>query len=300
MPTASVQPEWRVLVPAGAALGERPVWHQESGSLYWVDILAGDVHHSHDAGSADGIWADSTIHVGDVVGAVALRDDDGLVAGVDSAIRFLDARGTDDRNRVEVDMPEGHRFNDGACDPCGRFLIGTGGSTATGVLWSLDSAGTVRAALEGLTESNGLGWSQDGCTVFLIDSGEPVVRRYQYDPERGRIGHRMADLIDLSKHPGCPDGLVVDALNRLWVPQWEGSEINCIDQDGSLLFTWSVPTSQPTCVGFAGARLNTVVLATSWECMTAEKRDSEPWAGHLLSAATSVPGRAAHRFGSNP
>jgi sugar lactone lactonase YvrE len=293
---AAVQPEWRVLVPAGVALGERPVWDQGSGSLFWVDILAGDVHRSRDTGSAGGTWADSTIHVGDVVGAVALRDDGGLVAGVDSSIRFLDTSGVDDAVPVDVAMPVGHRFNDGACDPAGRFLIGSGGSTPTGLLWSLDSTSTVRVALEGLTESNGLGWSDDGLTMFLIDSAEPVIRRYEYDPFLGRIGQRVADLVDLSNRSGCPDGLVVDALNRLWVPQWEGGQINCIDQEGNLLLTWTVPTTQPTCAGFAGERMDILVLATSWECMTSEGRASEPWAGHLLAAATPVPGGASHRF----
>jgi sugar lactone lactonase YvrE len=295
-----VQTEWRVLVPARVALGERPVWHEGSGSLLWVDILAGDVHRSRDSGSADGSWVDSTLHVGDVVGAVALRNDDGLVAGVDSAIRFLDMHGRDDGDPVDVTMPAGHRFNDGACDPAGRFLIGTGGTTATGLLWSVDSTGTVRDALEGLTESNGLGWSEDGLTMFLIDSAEPVIRRYAYDPVLGRIGQRLPDLIDLSNRLGCPDGLVVDALNRLWVPQWEGGEINCVDQDGHLLLTWSVPTTQPTCAGFAGGNLDTLVLATSWECMTSEKRAGEPWAGHLLAAQTPVAGRAAHRYVTKP
>jgi hypothetical protein len=42
--------------------------------------------------------------------------------------------------------------------------------------------------------------------------------------------------------------------------------------------------------------MDILVLATSWECMTSEGRASEPWAGHLLAAATPVPGGASHRF----
>lgn len=300
MQDLGANPGWRVVVPSGVALAERPVWHKGSDSLFWVDILAGDVHRSRDTGSADGIWADSAMHVGDVIGALALRYDDGLVAGIDSSIRFLDVRGHDDRDPVEVVIPTGHRFNDGACDPSGRFLIGTGGSSATGLMWSLDSTGQVRVVMQEITESNGLGWSEDGLTMFFIDSAESVIRRYAYDPYQGRVGQRGTDLIDLSNHPGCPDGLVVDALNRLWVPQWEGGQINCIDQDGTLLFTWTVPTSQPTCAGFAGERMDTLILATSWECMTSETRASEPWAGHLLAAAIPVPGRHAHRYGIKP
>ena len=56
-------------------------------------------------------------------------------------------------------------MNDGACDPQGRFWGGTladdhhdGG----GALYRLERDGRVELMLDGLTISNGVGWSPDG------------------------------------------------------------------------------------------------------------------------------------------
>ena len=40
--------------------------------------------------------------------------------------------------------------------------------------------------LGGLTISNGLGWSPDGETMYLCDSGQHVIHAFAFDAERGR------------------------------------------------------------------------------------------------------------------
>jgi len=293
----SASPSWRVVVSSSAEIGERPVWDAETSTLVWPDILAGRMHRSVPSAEPGQEWLDTVVPLGVVVGAVALRDDGGLVAAVDSSVRFLDALGIDDADSLAVDMPSGHRFNDGACDPAGRFLVGTGGPTPDGLLWSIAPGGACRVVLEGVTESNGLGWSTDGGTMYYVDSSESAVRCYSYDLASGEVGPRQPDLVDLSDRPGVPDGLIVDALGHVWVPQWQGGELASYDQAGAVVTRWRVPVSQPTCAGVSGDRHDRLVLATSWEGMTDEQRAAEPWAGHLLAAGhVRVPGRAAFRF----
>jgi sugar lactone lactonase YvrE len=295
----SAAPSWRVVVSSASEVGERPVWDARTHTLVWPDILAGTIHRSDPSVNAGDLWLDATVKVGAVVGAVALREDGGMVAAVDGSIRMLDRLGCDDADEIPLAVPEGHRFNDGACDPAGRFLVGTGGSTPTGVLWSVSSDGSSRVVLDEVTESNGLGWSTDGATIYYIDSTEPVVRQYAYDVDDGVVGARQSDLIDLSDRPGVPDGLVVDALGHVWVPQWQGAELACFDPSGAVVKRWQVPVTQPTCPGFSGDRLDRLVVATGWEGMTVEERAAEPWAGHLLQAGhVRVRGREAQRFTS--
>ncbi len=296
--TVLQEPSWRTIVAAGSEIGERPVWDARTASLLWVDILVGGIHRSRPGRATDDEWTDSFQSVGSVVGSLALRQAGGVIAAVDTSIRFLDERGRDDRDPVSVDMPIGHRFNDGACDPRGRFLVGTAGPSANGVLWTVGSDGQIRIMLEDVTESNGLGWSADGQVLYYIDSGEPVVRRYAYDPDTGSVGPRLLDLVDLVARPGVPDGLVVDAWGRVWVSQWQGAELACFDADGSAVARWPVPVSQPTCPGFALSSHDLLVLATSWEGMDAEARSREPWAGHLLAADVPVAGRPTSRYAS--
>src|SRR5579859_5013185 len=90
-------------------------------------------------------------------------------------------------------MPPDARFNDGACDPAGRFWAGTvtvDVRPCAGRLYRLDPDGTVTTVLDGVTESNGLGWSLDGGTFYFIDSGEPEprIRAFRHDPATGELG----------------------------------------------------------------------------------------------------------------
>ena len=68
----------------------------------------------------------------------------------------------------------GRRLNDGACDPDGVFLVGSlhladrpGGE----VLVRVGPDRAVETIDEGLTLSNGLGWSPDGRLFYSIDTG---------------------------------------------------------------------------------------------------------------------------------
>jgi sugar lactone lactonase YvrE len=90
---------------------------------------------------------------------------------------------------AEVSAPR-TRMNDGAADPQGRFW---GGSLADdhheggGALYRLDRSGRTEQQLDGLTIPNGVGWSPDGLTMYLVDSGPRVVHAYSFDPEHGTI-----------------------------------------------------------------------------------------------------------------
>ncbi len=295
--TAATAPDWRVVVAAGCEIGERPVWDARSGSVVWVDMTAGAVHRS--LPRLDGAWTDSSYPVGLDLGMVALRRDGGLVAATDSAFVFLDAIGRPDATPVSVDLPDGSRFNDGGCDPMGRLLAGTTSAPdapGNGVLLSLDQHGNVRVLLEGIVESNGLDWSKDGRTLYYVDSGEPVIRRYAYDAESGTVGERLTDLAVTGSMPVTPDGLVVDADGAVWVAMWEGGSIRCYAPDGSLVSDLPVPVTRPTCPAFIGPGLDILVVTTAWEGLSSDEREHEPWAGHLLATAAPVRGRLPHRF----
>jgi sugar lactone lactonase YvrE len=61
--------------------------------------------------------------------------------------------------------PEEKRFNDAAVDPAGRFLAGTMGKEhhqRVGKMYTLGTDGHWDNVMEGLTCSNGMGWSEDG------------------------------------------------------------------------------------------------------------------------------------------
>jgi sugar lactone lactonase YvrE len=281
---------WQPVVACGCELGERPVLDPRSGALWWVDIPSGDLHR------LDGDGRHTIRSVGAPLGAVALRAGAGVVAASGNQMVLLDEQGDVAAEPIPLEFDAGLRFNDGAVDPAGRMLIGTTSVRAESgraALYRVDRAGAVDIVLDGLTESNGLGWAPDGRTLYFVDSVEPVIRRYEYGPDGTvRRGH---DLVTLAgSAAGSPDGLVVDAEGAVWVALWGGGELRRYSPDGERVEAWPVPVSQPTCPALGAD--GTVYLTTAWEGLSLEARAAQPWAGHLLSRQLPCRPQRAHYF----
>ena len=149
-------------------------------------------------------------------------------------------------------------MNDAACDPQGRFWAGTLADdhrAGGGALYRLDPYGATELVRDGLTISNGLGWSPDGGTMYLVDSGPRVVHAFAFDGERGTISAQRV-LLTVSEDVGAPDGLAVDAAGDLWVAIYGGGRVDRYSPDGALRETLSVPAEQSTCCAFAGRGLH--------------------------------------------
>ena len=111
------------------------------------------------------------------------------------------------------------RMNDGACDAQGRFWAGTMAydeSPGAGALYRLELDGSCTTVLTGLTIANGIGWSPDGSTMYLNDSGTGCLETFRFDSDSGAITDRRT--LVRSDQPGVvPDGLTVDAEGGIWV-----------------------------------------------------------------------------------
>lgn len=289
---------WDIAVPAGAELGERPLWDAARGCLIWVDILAGHLHQYRPGAG------DQVVHMAGVaVGAAGLRAGGGYVLAAADGFRLVGADGTADGDPLRPPgMAADIRFNDGACDPAGRFWGGTVARDrrpGAGALYRLDAGGGITTMLEDVTESNGLGWSPDGGTFYYIDSGEPRprIRAFPCDLAAGTLG-LPRDLVQPPAEHGIPDGLTVDADGCLWVAFWGGHAVRRYSPGGELLAELPVPVSQPSCPAFGGPDLEDLYVTTAWEDMTQAQRAAEPLAGHLLhTRVEEVRGQPAGQFG---
>jgi sugar lactone lactonase YvrE len=293
-----VNVSWDIAVPAGAELGERPLWDAARGCLIWVDILAGHLHQYRPGAG------DQVVHMAGVaVGAAGLRAGGGYVLAAADGFRLVGADGTADGDPLRPPgMAADIRFNDGACDPAGRFWGGTVARDrrpGAGALYRLDAGGGITTMLEDVTESNGLGWSPDGGTFYYIDSGEPRprIRAFPCDLAAGTLG-LPRDLVEPPAEHGIPDGLTVDADGCLWVAFWGGHAVRRYSPGGELLAELPVPVSQPSCPAFGGPDLEDLYVTTAWEDMTQAQRAAEPLAGHLLhTRVEEVRGQPAGQFG---
>ncbi|HEY2565013.1 MAG TPA: SMP-30/gluconolactonase/LRE family protein, partial [Acidimicrobiales bacterium] len=192
-----------------AVLGEGLRWDARRDEVLAVDILAGRVYRGRVADDG-GLILIRGYTVPGTVGAIApVEGDDGWILASGQGFAHLSLDGS---LRPIVDVaPAGTRMNDGACDQQGRLWAGTladdflpGG----GALYRLDRDGRVQVMLEDLTISNGLGWSPDGATMYLVDSGPRLVHAFRFDQLTGEISAGRV-LVALAEQVGAPDGLTV-------------------------------------------------------------------------------------------
>jgi len=278
------------LIPAAAEVGEGPVWDPAAERLVWVDIPAGLVHTSSLAGTT------STIRTSTTVGAVALRRAGGLVAATREGFAVI---GTDGHleNKLTV-LRSGHRMNDAKCDSRGRFWAGStemSFASGQGALHVLAPDWTVRTALEDLTLSNGLGWSTDDRTFYLADTLEHVLWAFDFDPDTAALSRRRA-LRTFADSQGMPDGLCVDAADRVWLAMWGGSRVLALAPDGAVLMEVAVPVRQPTSCAFAGPGLDVLCVTSAREGLGLADDDPAPDGSVLSITGTGARGVASVPF----
>jgi sugar lactone lactonase YvrE len=281
-------------------LGEGVRWDAGRAELLRVDIVGQRVFRDRVRGDGSLV----PVRVYDLpwtVGMIApVEGDDGWLLGAGRGFVHLAPDGTH-RTIAEV-SPAGTRMNDGACDAQGRFWAGTVADDhhdGGGALYRLDRDGRVEQVLDGLTISNGIGWSPDGGTMYLVDSGTRVVHAFAFDPGPGRIsGQRV--LVVVPEDVGAPDGMTVDTAGDLWVAIYGAGQVRRFAPDGTLRQTLSVPARQSTCCAFGGPGLHRLYVTTATEGWTDALRRADPGAGLVYRLDTDATGRPAAPFRPEP
>ncbi len=287
-------------VLATSRLGESPMWHPQEARLYWCDIAGRRLNRLEPSTGSVEHWDFDTEPA-----CVVPRLGGGVVVAARDGIWALDtARGSRRRVAAAPYDPAVERFNDGKCDPQGRFWIGTiweprdrpGAS-----LYRLDRAGLRRVA-GGITTSNGLAWSPDGRTMYWTDTRAHEIRAMAFDPVDGSAGapHTFARFPArepgqvLAAYGGRPDGAAVDVRGCYWVAMYEGARLLCLSPDGAVVEDVPLPVRCPTMPCFGDADLRTLYVTTAREQRPAAELALEPWAGCVLRLRVTVPGLPAH------
>lgn len=282
----------RVVLEARARLGEGPVWDERTQSLFWVDIYNHRVHQYFPDRGAGRVF-----DVGDVVGCVALTRADALLVALRHRIARLDlVSGRLDVLATLEDADATCRFNDGKCDPQGRFWVGTASrEPGRAALYRFDADGSLRVMETGLTISNGLGWSPDGGTFYLTDSPARTIYAYDFDAARGEIRNRRA-FAELAGADSVPDGLAVDAEGCLWSAQWDGGCVLRLGADGRERQRLELPVVRPTSCAFGGAELRDLYITSASVALSEEQLEQSFHSGDLFCVRLEVAGLPPHRF----
>ena len=243
--------------------GEGPIWW--GNSLFYVDIAGNKLLRLNPETSEETIW-----DVGECIGTIvpSKNDDEVIYAGDTGYVRFnLKTGSKTTLADPEASMRGKNRFNDGKCDPLGRFWAGTISmikDTGSANLYCLDTDGSLSLKVSEVTNSNGICWSADAKKMFYIDTPTQNVRAYDYNLESGAISNaRVVDDTAAHGYKSSPDGMTIDADGMLWVAFCHGACVVRFDpQTDKELQRVDLPCIETTACAFGGENLDRLFVTT--------------------------------------
>ncbi|WP_293041394.1 SMP-30/gluconolactonase/LRE family protein [Paraburkholderia sp.] len=213
-----------------SSVGECPVWREQENAFYWEDIPAQMLVRCEFAMQRRTEW-----HVPERIGCFAFAPDGKVLAALETGLFALTlhepAPGETSVSQGAIDVcwlavvahaTGNMRFNDRRRDRQGRFWAGTMVQDAAepnpaGKLYRYTAQDGLSApVVEGLCTQNGLAWSPDGRTMYLLDSrasSRVIWAAFQSEVERlaqkrrkravaaGKVGQCMRHMTYNQRHP---------------------------------------------------------------------------------------------------
>jgi sugar lactone lactonase YvrE len=249
----------------GTLCGEGPLWSSEEQALYWTDIADRKLYRCQ--------WPDQScellsngLDAFEVGGIAHLQSSGFIVVNSQGVWRWVP--GT--KPKLILNSIEGSQcaLNDCIADPEGRIFTGSCFFTSAdddyerGCLFRFDTDGTGHIVDEGISLSNGLGFSPDEHTLYYTDSAERIIYAYDYRRTDGSIRNRRK-FVKVPTTEGLPDGLTVDAEGYVWSAQWFGGCIVRYDPDGKEQQRIAIPAAQTSSLTFGGPDLTDIFVTSA-------------------------------------
>lgn len=300
--------DWQPVVATPCELGESPFWHPDEQMLYWVDIPAKQVLRANAFMGTAEMWS-----MPSEPGCIAPALSGGLVIALRDGVYRGRRWGGPLELLVKFDHdPATMRFNDGKCDPLGRFWAGTmyePRDQRLAALYSIDCRGgspVVARKAGNATIANGLAWSPDTRTVYWSDTPQHTIHAWDWDAATNAMrAHRVFQQFPLKPaawkpgdggYGGRPDGAAMDSAGNYHAAMFEGGRVLKFSPSGALLADIPVPVRCPTMACFGGDDLKTLFLTSARHGRPAAELAALPLSGCVLQARVEVPGLPVNFF----
>ena len=262
-------------------LAEGPLWDAKRKAICWIDILNGIIHEFDPA-----LQTYRSLSLNEMIGTVAVCRDGNFVAALQNGFAFINR--TTGEKRMITD-PENqlsnNRFNDGKCDPAGRFWAGTmslSEDTGAGSLYVLDNDLKCSRKIKGVTISNGMAWSADRKTFYYTDTPTLEIAAFDYDDHTGAISNRRT-IIKIEEKEGFPDGMTIDNEGMLWIAHWNGWQVTRWNPNtGTKLLSIKLPVAKVTSCTFGGENFDDLYITSAKVDLTEQQLKEQPLAGSLF------------------
>ena len=204
-----------------AQLGEGPFWDEKKQVLHWVDIDGCKLNTYSPKENEN-----KQLSFGQQVTAVVKRKKGGFVLAMRDGMYLFDADRLEKIASPEKEVSH-HRFNDGKCDPAGRFWAGTmvtEGQEKDAALYRLNTDYSCQKVIGDVQISNGLAWDLSHELMYYIDTLTQQVVSYHYNLDSGEITNRDV-VYTFEETDGFPDGMTIDQEGMLWVAMYNGWQV---------------------------------------------------------------------------
>ncbi|MEJ8845506.1 SMP-30/gluconolactonase/LRE family protein [Variovorax rhizosphaerae] len=304
---------WQTLPDSLCELGESPFWHPQERSLYWVDIPGRCILRTRGAIGPDvrvERWA-----LAEEPGCIAPARRGGLVMALRSGIHRAPEWGGALLLMQAADYDTATmRFNDGKCDPLGRFWAGTLNEPKTqrnATLYCLDARGGLTPVITRMandaTTANGLGFSPDAGTLYWSDTAAHVVRAWDWAGDRNTLSHERVFHQFAAKpegwsagsgvpYQGRPDGATVDAAGDYWSAMFEGGQLLRLSPEGTQREAVALPVQCPTMPCFGGDDLRTLFVTSARKGRPAAEIERLPASGCVVMRRVEARGLPVNFF----
>ncbi len=287
-----------ILINSRAILGEGAFWNHKTRELFWIDIENG-MFYIYQPANGNTIQFPMNKRIGTVVPS---GDNKALVALEDGIYEINIETGVTEFLENPDENTTYTRFNDGKCDPAGRFWVGTmplGTIDKSAHLFRYDPDGSVKVVLDSIQISNGIVWSSDHKKMYYIDTPTSQIKAFDYDIKTGNISP-AGIAVTIPEDLGHPDGMTIDEEDKLWVAHWGGFGVYRWDPEtGRLMQKISVPAKNVTSCTFGGENLDVLYITTARTGNDPKELAQYPASGGLFMARPGVKGVPLPHFREN-
>jgi sugar lactone lactonase YvrE len=285
-----IEPKIHSVLQQPLTVGESPVWDDETGTLWLVDILAPALVRLAASGQIDRIDMPAAI------GSLGLCRDHRIVVALQTGVHLFDPDSGDIEFLCDpVGRDFNGRLNDGKVGPDGHFWIGSISESKPQVdeaaLYRVGADGSTRTVATGLTSSNGLAWSPDGRRMYHSDSRQCFLQAFDFDPATGDLGDGRR-LRSFTEDDGRPDGAAIDRDGLYWSAGVSAGRLNRISSQGEIVEIYILPVAAPTMPCFGGPDLRTLFVTS-----LSTDRTGRFEAGTVIAFDVDAEGLAPFRFG---
>jgi sugar lactone lactonase YvrE len=265
------EPIVRLICDAKVAIGESPAYFNDR--VYWTDPVSRHLLSVTNDGELTSIATSSPIW------SLAVSRG-GLVGALDDRLCAIAPSG-DVSDEPVATIDAGCRFNDMTVDISGGLWVGMMHRGILATRGAIFHARSVRAepqcVASGLGVPNGMKFSADGRTLFVVDTLERTLLAYPVGS--GKLGEPVivADFLGL---PGKPDGMTLAADGTFWVAMWGGACVVQLTGDGAFIRTVTLPAPHVSSLCFASA--NRLLVTTSRMRLSPQALSDHPGSGGLF------------------